>query len=93
MGKDNVVWTAEDLASIDSAFKKMENSHGLLVAIDRLFFASNEKEAVRKLKESGQLLAKIKDDLPEDLKKKWTDALGPQLRHSVNRAKTIAGKN
>ena len=62
------------------------------MAIDRLFFAQEEKTAILRLKEAGHVLVRIKEEMPEDLRPKWIASLNQQLRSSVDRAKKNAGK-
>lgn len=92
MAKIEQKWSPEDLAGLDFALKSMPTSHEALMGLDRLFFSNGEREVVKKLKESGHVLARARDGLPEDLKAKWVDALGSQLRESVDRAKKNSGK-
>lgn len=82
----------EDVSTIDFHLKKSESAHLYLMSIDRLFFTSDEAAVVKKLKESGQVLAGAKQDISEELRKAWIEALGKQLRLSVDRAKKSAGK-
>lgn len=92
MAKIEQKWSPEDLAGLDFSLKSIASSHEVLLGIDRLFFSSDERDAVRKLKESGHILSKARERLPEDLKAKWVEALGSQLRESVDRAKKNSGK-
>ena len=77
---------------VDLALKRLPNAHEVCMAVDRLFFAQDEKGGIQKLKESGHVLVSIKSDMPEDLRSKWVASLGRQLRASVDRAKKSAGK-
>jgi hypothetical protein len=82
----------EDVSTIDFHLKRSESAHVYLMSIDRLFFTSAEVGVVKKLKESGQILAGAKQDISEELRKVWIEALGKQLRLSVDRAKKSTGK-
>lgn len=82
----------EEVSTIDFHLKKSESAYLYLMSIDRLFFTSDEATVVKKLKDSGQVLAGAKQDISEELRKVWMEALGKQLRLSVDRAKKSAGK-
>ena len=85
-------WKVEEVAGVDLALKRLPNAHEVGLAVDRLFFAQDEKGGIQKLKESGHILVSIKNEMPEELRSKWVASLGRQLRASVDRAKKSAGK-
>ena len=85
-------WGGDEAARVDCALKMQSGSHEIALALDRLFFANNEKDIVKKLKEAGASLAKVKESLPEDLRAQWSGALSRQLRASVERVKKNAGR-
>jgi hypothetical protein len=89
-GEEN--WSNDDAARVDGGLKMQAGAHEIALALDRLFFASDEKDVVKKLKEAGPALAKVKDSLPEELRPKWASALSRQLRTSVERVKKNAGR-
>lgn len=86
-------WSAEEIAGVDGALKQCDNAHEVAMALDRLFFAKDEKDAVPKLKAAGYALSKLKEAVPEEIRARWLALLGKQLRYSVDRAKRSAGKN
>lgn len=93
MGSAENQWSSEEVASVEAAFKRLAQSHEVALAIDRLFFAKEEKEAIPKLKVSAQALTQLVEEIPEEVRVKWRAALGKQLRQSVDRAKKSGGKN
>lgn len=85
-------WTVEAVAEADLALKRLPNAHEVCMAVDRLFFAQDEKGGIQKLKESGHILVGIKSEMSEELRSQWVSGLGRQLRASVDRAKKSAAK-
>lgn len=85
-------WKVEEVAGVDLALKRLPNAHEVCLAVDRLFFARDEKGGIQKLKDSGHVLVSIKNEMPEDLRAKWVASLARQLRASVDRAKKSAGQ-
>jgi hypothetical protein len=88
----NEQWKVEEIAGVDLALKRLANAHVVAMAVDRLFFAQNEKGTIKKLKDSGHVLVSVKNEVPDDLRSKWVAGLGAQLRASVDRAKKNAGQ-
>lgn len=85
-------WSGEEIAGVDAALKALGNTHEIALAIDRLFFAKNEKDSIPKLKAAAALLTQLAAEIPEGSQNKWRGALGKQLRQSVDRAKKDSGK-
>lgn len=80
-------FSSEEIALIDLILrKKISNSIFLL---DDLILTSKSKEALTKLKEATVEINKANEsiDLPDDLKKIWSDLFQKQVRFSVDRAK------
>lgn len=94
--KDGAPWTSEEIAMVDRALKMGQDAHEVALAIDRMFFFHDEANVIPHLKAAGAALTKAKDELrqelPEELHRKWTIALGKQLRASVTKAKDNAQK-
>ena len=86
-------WSGDEIANVEAALKRLGEPHELILAIDRLFFADGENEAIPNLKISAKALTQLIDKVPEDVRVKWRAALGKQLRESVDRAKKITDKN
>lgn len=83
--------TPEEIAILDQELKGIEGGAPLW-SLDRLFFGPDDREAIGKLKASAQTLTKAKDLFSEEQKELWEKGLGKQVRHSVDRAKKMAGK-
>lgn len=83
--------TVEQIASLDQELKGIEGAAPLW-SLDRLFFGPDDREAIGKLKASAQTLTKAKELFGEGQRELWEKSLGKQVRHSVDRAKKMAGK-
>lgn len=82
----------EEIAALDKELKQIDGGAPLW-SLDRLFFASDDREAVGKLKASAHELARAKERFAEDQKELWEKSLGKQLRLAVDRAKRMSGKS
>lgn len=82
----------EEIAYLDQQLKK--NDKGSMIGeIDQLFFASEDRAAIVKIKPAAKEINKVKEWLDPDKKEMWEKALREQIRFSIDKVKNMSHRS